>query len=41
MAGTCKHVFGKDTIVSPSGMFGESLRQVEERNVANTFTSQY
>lgn len=26
MAGTCKHVFGKDTIVSPSGMFGESSR---------------
>ncbi|AFR92442.1 gly-X carboxypeptidase [Cryptococcus neoformans var. grubii H99] len=24
MAGTCKHVFGKDTIVSPSGMFANT-----------------
>ena len=24
MAGTCKHVFGKDTIVTPTGMYGKA-----------------
>ena len=24
MAGTCKHIFGEDTIVAPTGMFGKS-----------------
>lgn len=46
MAGTCKHVFGKDTIVSPSGMFGESLCSNEGKETsliilpANTDTKQ-
>ena len=32
IAGTCKHVFGKNTIVSPSGMYGEYRLRTSARS---------